>query len=204
MADDDTRHESPSQTAGPYVHIGCLPNWSGIGGIYAEDPGSRLVNADTRGERVSVAGRIFDGAGAPVLDAVIEVWQADAAGLYPSPVETRGATDPNFGGWGRIATAFDSGEFRIDTIRPGRVPYPDGRLQAPHINCWIVARGINVGLQTRIYFADEAEANAEDPVLALIEPRARVDTLLAQPDGEGSFRFDIRLQGERETVFFDI
>ena len=204
MADDDTRHESPSQTAGPYVHIGCLPNWCGIVGIYAEDPGSRLINADTHGERVSVTGRIFDGDGAPVLDAVIEIWQADAAGLYPSPVETRGNADPNFGGWGRVATAFDSGEFRIDTIRPGRVPYPDGRLQAPHINCWIVARGINVGLQTRIYFADEAEANAEDPVLALIEPRARVDTLLAQPDGEGGFRFDIRLQGERETVFFDI
>ncbi|MFZ9037425.1 MAG: protocatechuate 3,4-dioxygenase subunit alpha [Gammaproteobacteria bacterium] len=204
MADDDTRHESPSQTAGPYVHIGCLPNWSGIAGVYAEDLGSRLINADTRGKRVSVAGRIFDGDDAPVPDAVIEFWQADAGGLYPSPVETRGAADPNFGGWGRVASAFDSGEFRIDTIRPGRVPYPDGRLQAPHINCWIVARGINVGLQTRIYFADEAEANAEDPVLALIEPRARVDTLLAQPDGEGGFRFDIRLQGERETVFFDI
>ena len=204
MANDDTRHESPSQTAGPYVHIGCLPNWSGIAGVYAEDPGSRLINADTRGERVSVAGRIFDGDGAPVLDAVIEIWQADAAGLYPSSVETRGAADPNFGGWGRVATAFDSGEFRIDTIRPGRVPYPDGRPQAPHINCWIVARGINVGLQTRVYFADEADANAEDPVLALIEPRDRVDTLLAQPDGEGGFRFDIHLQGERETVFFDI
>ena len=204
MADDDTRHESPSQTAGPYVHIGCLPNWSGIAGVYAEDPGSRLINADTRGERVSVTGRIFDGDGAPVLDAVIELWQADAGGYYPSPVETRGVADPNFGGWGRVASAFDSGEFRIDTIRPGRVPYPDGRLQAPHINCWIVARGINVGLQTRIYFADESDANAEDPVLASIEPRARVDTLLAQPDAEGAFRFDIHLQGERETVFFDI
>lgn len=204
MADDDTRHESPSQTAGPYVHIGCLPNWSGIAGVYPEDPGSRLINADTRGERVSVTGRVFDGDGAPVLDAVIELWQADAGGLYPSSVETRGVADPNFGGWGRVATAFDSGEFRIDTIRPGRVPYPDGRLQAPHINCWIVARGINVGLQTRVYFADESDANAEDPVLASIEPRARVDTLLAQPDAEGAFRFDIHLQGERETVFFDI
>lgn len=204
MADDDTRHESPSQTAGPYVHIGCLPNWSGIAGVYPEDPGSRLINADTRGERVSVTGRIFDGDGAPVLDAVIELWQADAGGLYPSSVETRGVADPNFGGWGRVATAFDSGEFRIDTIRPGRVPYPDGRLQAPHINCWIVARGINVGLQTRMYFADEADANAEDPVLSSIEPRARVDTLLAQPDAEAAFRFDIHLQGERETVFFDI
>ena len=126
------------------------------------------------------------------------------AELSPWRSSTRGVPDPNFGGWGRVATAFDSGEFRIDTIRPGRVPYPDGRLQAPHINCWIVARGINVGLQTRLYFADEADANAEDPVLSSIEPRARVDTLLAQPDGGGGFRFDIHLQGERETVFFDI
>lgn len=203
MADDDTRHESPSQTAGPYVHIGCLPNWSGIAGVYAEDPGSRLINADTHGERVSITGHIFDGNGVPLLDAVIEIWQADAAGLYPSPVETRGAADPNFTGWARIATAYDSGEFRLDTIRPGRVPYPGGRLQAPHINCWIVARGINVGLQTRVYFADEADANAEDPVLSAIEPRARADTLLALLDGEGGFRFDIHLQGERETVFFD-
>ncbi len=89
-------------------------------------------------------------------------------------------------------------------MKPGRVPMPDGRLQAPHVTVWIVARGINLGLHTRIYFADEAAANAEDPVLARIEHRNRVPTLLAQPQGQGAYRFDIHLQGDRETVFFDV
>ena len=201
---DETLHESPSQTAGPYVHIGCQPNHAGIHGIYAEDPGYQLVNADTRGERISIKGHVYDGDGEPVNDAVIEIWQADAAGRYRSPEDSRGDSDPNFRGWGRGATSFSSGLYLFDTIRPGRVPAADGRLQAPHILLWIVARGINIGLQTRIYFADEAEANAEDPILALIAPRSRVDTLLASRDSDGVYHFDIHLQGERETVFFDM
>lgn len=197
--------ESPSQTAGPYVHIGCMPNFSGIAGIYSQDPGHCLVNANTRGERITIRGRIFDGDDQPVRDAVIEIWQADAAGLYPSPVDTRGDADPAFNGWGRGAADFDSGEFVFETIRPGRVSGADGRAQAPHILLWIVARGINIGLQTRLYFDDEAEANAADPVLGAIEPRARAATLLARRAGDsGEFRFDIRLQGDHETVFFDM
>ncbi len=201
---DDSLHESPSQTAGPYVHIGLMPNFCGIAGIYAADPGHSLVDAETRGERITIAGCVYDGDGAPVKDAVCEIWQADAAGLYPSPREGRGEADPHFAGWGRAAADFASGEFRFDTIRPGQVALADGRLQAPFVTLWIVARGINIGLQTRIYFADEAGANAEDPVLAQIEPRERVETLLAQADGDGGFRFDVYLQGPRETVFFDI
>ncbi len=205
MADEDeTLHESPSQTAGPYVHIGLVPGVCGIEGLYAADPGSSLLDADTRGERIVIEGIVYDGEGAPVKDAVLEIWQADAAGIYPSPEDDRGGADPHFAGWGRAAAAFDSGEFRFATIRPGRVPHANGRLQAPHITLWIVARGINVGLQTRIYFADEAEANAADPVLALVEPRERNETLLAQPAGEGRYRFEVYLQGPRETVFFDI
>ncbi len=204
MADDKILHESPSQTAGPYVHIGCLPNLCGIGGVYDTDPGSRLVSADTRGERITITGCVFDGAGGVVKDAVLEIWQADAEGIYPSPGDPRGDADPNFTGWGRVAADLVTGEYRFETIRPGRVPFPDGRLQAPHLTCWIVARGINLGLQTRIYFGDESEVNAQDPLLALIEPRARVDTLIAAVDGDGSFRFDIYLQGTRETVFLDI
>ena len=115
-----------------------------------------------------------------------------------------GGADPHFAGWGRAAADFDSGRFRFDTIKPGRVPHTDGKLQAPHITLWIVARGINIGLQTRIYFADEAAANADDPVLRLIEPRERVETLLARPQGEGGYRFDVYLQGPCETVFLDI
>ena len=204
MAEDKLLHESPSQTAGPYVHIGCLPNFCGIGGVYAADPGSVLVNADTRGGRIAITGRVFDGEGEPVKDAVLEIWQADAAGVYPSAGDPRGDADPNFFGWGRAAADLATGEYRFETIRPGRVPFAEGRLQAPHVTCWIVARGINLGLQTRIYFADEAEANAQDPLLALVEPRARIDTLIAASDGDGSYRFDIHLQGARETVFLDI
>lgn len=199
----DRLKESPSQTAGPYVHIGLTPNFAEIGGVYSEDLGTRMFNDRTKGERIAVTGRIFDGTGTPLRDALIEIWQADAEGLYNSPSEVRGSADPNFTGWGRCPTGMDDGVFRFETIRPGRVPYPDGRMQAPHITFWIVARGINIGLQTRMYFGDEEAANAEDPVLARIEHRVRVPTLIAPRDGD-VYRFDIHLQGEKETVFFDI
>lgn len=195
--------ESPSQTAGPYVHIGLTPNFAEIGGVYPEDLGTRLVNDKTKGERITVIGRVFDGANTPLKDALVEIWQADADGLYNSPSEVRGTADPNFIGWGRSPGDMDSGEFIFETIKPGRVPFPDGRLMAPHITFWIVARGINLGLQTRMYFADEEKANAEDPILRRIEHQVRVPTLIAPREGN-TYRFDIRLQGEKETIFFDI
>lgn len=195
--------ETPSQTAGPYVHIGCVPNFCEIGGIYPEDLGKTMVNDKTKGERITVRGRVIDGAGAPLRDALIEIWQADAAGLYNSPSEMRGAADPNFTGWGRCPTDMQTGEFVFETIKPGRVPFRDGRLMAPHITFWIVARGINIGLQTRMYFGDEGKANEEDPILQRIEHRVRVPTLMARAEGN-TYHFDIHLQGENETVFFDI
>jgi protocatechuate 3,4-dioxygenase alpha subunit len=196
--------ESPSQTAGPYVHIGCMPVFSGIEGVYDTDPGSALITAATRGERITIVGSVYDGDDAPLLDAVVEIWQADAAGIYPSPVDSRGDAAPGFTGWGRAACDFDSGEYRFETIKPGSVPSPDGRLQAPHVTVWIVARGINIGLHTRLYFDDESAANAADPLLAAIEPRARAETLVAKSAGDGRYRFDIYLQGPHETVFLDI
>jgi protocatechuate 3,4-dioxygenase alpha subunit len=195
--------ESASQTAGPYVHIGCTPNFAEITGVYAEDLGVSMVNDKTKGERITITGRVIDGADTPLRDALVEIWQADAAGLYNSPAEMRGSADPNFTGWGRCPTDMTSGEFRFETVKPGRVPFRDGRLMAPHITFWIVARGINLGLQTRMYFADEEAANAEDPVLTRIEHQVRVPTLLAKKDGNG-YVFDIHLQGEKETIFFDI
>jgi protocatechuate 3,4-dioxygenase alpha subunit len=198
----DRLKESASQTAGPYVHIGLVPNFCGISGVYPSDLGAAMVNARTKGERVTVRMRVFDGAGAPLGDALLEIWQADAAGLYNSPSEIRGAADPNFIGWGRKATDMDTGECVFETVKPGRVPFPDGRLMAPHITVWIVARGINIGLHTRMYFGDEDKANAEDPILARVEHRDRVATLIAPRDGD-SYSFDIHLQGEKETVFFD-
>lgn len=195
--------ESASQTAGPYVHIGLTPNFAEITGVYDEDLGISMVNEKTAGERISVRGRVFDGTGTPLRDALIEIWQADSSGLYNSPSELRGSADPNFTGWGRCPTGMESGEFVFETVKPGRVPFKDGRLMAPHISFWIVARGINIGLSTRMYFADEEQANSEDPILARIEHRIRVATLIAQRDGN-TYQFDIHLQGERETVFFDI
>jgi protocatechuate 3,4-dioxygenase alpha subunit len=200
--------ESPSQTAGPYIHIGATPNHAGIE-IYGNegDLGRTLVAAGAKGERIIIKGHVFDGGGAPLRDALVEIWQADSSGLYNSPQEKRGKADPAFTGWGRQPTDGVSGLYRFETIKPGAVPFVDGRLMAPHVTFWIVARGINIGLHTRMYFSDEAAANAECPVLARIEHRARVATLIAtrgEEDGKPAYTFNIRLQGESETVFFDI
>ncbi|MBM6583622.1 protocatechuate 3,4-dioxygenase subunit alpha [Microvirga sp. BT689] len=202
-----TLKESPSQTAGPYIHIGATPNWVEITGVWEEDLGLVLIGPETKGEHIIIKGRVFDGSGTPLKDALIEIWQADADGLYNSPEEKRGKADPNFVGWGRQPTDGVTGEYRFETIKPGRVPYKDGRPMAPHITFWIVARGINIGLHTRLYFSDEEAANAECPVLARIEHKHRVQTLVAtrgQENGLPTYTFDIHLQGEKETVFFDI
>jgi protocatechuate 3,4-dioxygenase alpha subunit len=199
----DRLKETPSQTAGPYVHIGCVPNFSGITGVYPEDLGSSMVNDKTRGERITIRGNVIDGSGSLLRDALIEIWQADAEGLYNSPSEMRGAADPNFTGWGRSPTDMQTGEYVFHTIKPGKVPFRDGRPMAPHVTFWIVARGINLGLQTRMYFGDEKEANEADPILSRIEHRVRVPTLIAERKGD-TYTFDIRLQGDRETIFFDI
>ena len=203
----DYLKESPSQTAGPYVHIGTNPNWVEITGVWEGDLGLVLVGPETKGERILVKGRILDGLGKPLNDALVEIWQADADGLYNSPEEKRGHADPHFVGWGRQPTHRETGEFRFETIKPGRVPYVDGRPMAPHITVYIVARGINIGLHTRLYFGDEAAANAACPVLNRIEHPSRRETLIAPRGEEGGlpvYTFDVHLQGHRETVFFDV
>ncbi|MDF1607670.1 protocatechuate 3,4-dioxygenase subunit alpha [Hoeflea sp. YIM 152468] len=189
--------ESASQTAGPYVHIGLTPNFCGITGVYDTDLGATMVTDQTKGERITLEGRVFDGGGYLLTDALVEIWQADADGIYHQTAES------DFSGWGRAPAHAETGIFRFETVKPGRVAFPDGRMQAPHINVWIAARGINLGLNTRIYFDDEAEANAADPVLGRIEHRDRVTTLIARRDGN-SYIHDIHLQGPQETVFFDI
>lgn len=199
------RGESPSQTAGPYVHIGCTPNACGIDGMYGGiDNGSTMLTGETRGTRITVRGRVIDGTGLPIRDGIVEIWQADHRGLYNSPFETRGEADPSFAGWGRQATDIQNRDFMFRTIMPGRVPWVDGRVQAPHINFWLAARGVNLGLNTRMYFPEYQEWNDADPVLSRIEHRSRIDTLIAVAEEEATYRFDIVLQGSNETLFFEV
>lgn len=199
--------ETASQTAGPYVHIGLAPGAAGFK-IFDEELGTEIAGPNAKGERIAVEGMVYDGTGSPVKDVLIEVWQANAAGIYASPLDRRASeVEDGFRGWGRVISDFDTGLWSFDTIKPGIVPGRSGRPMAPHLNLWIVARGINVGLNTRMYFDDEGSANTADPVLGLIEQADRRPTLIAKRetrDGKPVYRFDIRLQGEGETVFFDI
>jgi protocatechuate 3,4-dioxygenase alpha subunit len=182
---------TPSQTVGPYLHLG-LTDRQSI---------SRIAGDGARGERVWLTFRVLDGEGAPVPDAMIELWQADAEGNYKH--DGSAADDAAFGGFGRMATAED-GSCTFETIKPGRVPSPGGTLQAPHINVSILGRGLLKRLSTRTYFAGDV-ANGADPILALV-PEDRRTTLLAQPDPArpGGWIFEIRLRGAGETVFFDV
>ncbi len=201
----DYLRESASQTAGPYVHIGLAPGAAGFD-IYREELGWDIAGPNARGERIRVEGLVIDGIGSPVKDVLIEVWQANADGHYAHP-EGGGEVEEGFRGWGRVITDFDTGQWGFDSVKPGAVMGRNGRLMAPHLNLWIVARGINIGLNTRMYFGDESEANAKDPVINLIEWEKRRATLIAtreDRDGTPVYRFDIRLQGDDETVFFDI
>lgn len=203
----DYLKETPSQTAGPYVHIGLAPREAGFD-IFENNFGNVMVGPDTRGERIRIEGRVFDGSGTPLRDVLIEAWQANAQGKYAHPADQQDKPlDPGFRGWGRACSDFATGTYVFDTIKPGSVEGRNGRPMAPHINLWIVARGINIGLNTRLYFSDEAEANSKDPVLNLIEWEVRRKTLIAEREdrnGEVVYRFDIYIQGDRETVFFDI
>ena len=200
-------HETPSQTGGPYVHIGLLPQQANIK-VFENNFNNQLVQENTLGERIRLEGQVFDGLGLPLRDVLIEIWQADANGVYPSTADIQDkVVDPNFLGWGRTGADFETGFWSFNTVKPGAVPGRKGTTQAPHIALIIFARGINIGLNTRVYFEDEAEANAQDPVLNGIEWAPRRQTLIAkreERDGEVVYRFDIHIQGEDETVFLDI
>jgi protocatechuate 3,4-dioxygenase, alpha subunit len=201
--------ETASQTGGPYVHIGLAPAQAGFA-IYESNFGHVLVDAKTQGERIVVEGLVIDGSGTPMRDVLIECWQADAHGQYSNSAHPADAKPSSFRGFGRSGADFSSGLYRFETIKPGRVMGTGGQLQAPHIALVIFARGINIGLHTRLYFSDEPVANAEDPVLAGVEHEVRRKTLIAQREQRGAevvYRFDIRVQAvdpAQETVFFDV
>ncbi len=201
MRETKTQGITPSQTVGPFFKYGLTP-----GGKYDWNDafGSNLVTADASGERIRVQGRVFDGDGRPVPDAMLEIWQADAQGRFADPKDQRALPNAKFRGFGRCGTDAN-GDYAFDTIKPGPVPDPDGKPQAPHILLVVFARGMLLHLYSRIYFDGEA-ANAADPVLALVPPDRRATLIAKRQPGNGNpvYRFDIRLQGEDETVFFDI
>jgi protocatechuate 3,4-dioxygenase alpha subunit len=187
---------TPSQTVGPFLHI-----------ALAWPDGPDVVAPGTPG-LIEIRGRVIDGAGEPVADALVETWQADPAGRLDHPDDPRGPGDhvPNFRGFGRCPTD-EAGEYVIRTVKPGPLPAPDGGVEAPHLDVSVFARGLLDRVVTRCYFADEQEANAADPILSALPEPSRRGTLIAAVAGAG-YRFDIRLQGDLrgdgETVFFDV
>lgn len=187
-----SRQPTTSQTVGPFFSIGLTR-------MKHDD----LVSAGTSGERVIIEGRVLDGDGKPVPDAIIEIWQANSHGKYAHPEDQQDKpVEPSFSGYGRIPTD-DEGKFRFTTIKPGPVPDLDGKLQAPHIVVSVFARGLLRRLVTRIYFPDEP-ANATDFVLNLVEASRR-ETLIAKKitGVSGKLEWNVILQGPNETVFFD-
>ncbi len=190
-------YPTTSQTVGPYLHIG-------LSGLNCADLTAGLPSLDT--PPVIIEGRVTDGQGNPVPEGMIEIWQADAHGVYQHPDDPRySGTDKKgngFTGFGRVPTEPD-GSFRITTIKPGRVAGPDDTLQAPHLVVSLFMRGLLKHLSTRMYFPDEAVANEQDWILRQV-PAARRATLVAQAGGNGIMRWNVNLQGAGETVFFDI
>jgi len=193
--------ETPSQTAGPYVHIGLALAAAGLP-PRTEELWNQLAKPEAPGEHILLLGNVYDGNGHLVRDSFLEFWQADHQGRYQLEYNQENA----FNSFGRTATTFDAGEWTLNTIKPGVLNTSGGVPMAPHIAVTLFARGINIHLQTRLYFDDEAEANAKCPILNLIEQPARRETLIAkrcEVDGKLAYRFDIVIQGEGETVFFD-
>lgn len=189
--------QTPSQTVGPYFAYGLAPDQYGYQQNLTGIAGSQMADGDAEGQHIRVEGRVFDGAGNPISDALIEVWQADELGRYAHPADPRGSNS-TFKGFGRCGTGTDPrNRFWFDTIKPGQVD----PTQAPHLNVIVSMRGMLLHAFTRIYFADEA-ANATDKVLNAV-PAERRNTLIATRLGGGVYRFDIHMQGDQETVFFD-
>jgi protocatechuate 3,4-dioxygenase alpha subunit len=188
--------QTPSQTVGPFFSFGLAPQQYGYD--FRSIAGSAVADDSTPGTRIRIVGRVYDGEGQPLSDALIEIWQADAEGRYAHPADPR-SSNAAFTGFGRTGTGTDPEKrFIFDTVMPGSVAG-----QAPHITVIVLARGMLNHLFTRLYFDDQAEANARDPVLQSVPPNRR-GTLLARRDGPATYRFDIRLQGDGETVFFDV
>jgi protocatechuate 3,4-dioxygenase alpha subunit len=195
-----TRKQTPSQTVGPFFAYGLAARQYHY--RFSQIATADVAGPDGAGERIRIVGRVLDGGGTPVPDALVEIWQADSRGRYAHPADTRGS-NTGFVGFGRMGTGTDrENRFIFETVKPGSV---DG-VSAPHVTVVVMMRGLLVHAYTRLYFADEAAANAADPVLSSVPERRRRTLIAERRESERGveYRFDIRMQGDRETVFFDL
>jgi len=185
-------HASTSQTVGPFFSIG-------LDRLCKTDLGGPGIS----GEKLTISGRVLDGEGKPVPDALLELWQANSHGKYAHPEDTQDKLlEPGFQGYGRVGVD-ENGAFSFTTVKPGPVPGPDGKLQAPHIAVSVFARGLEIRVVTRIYFSDESAANANDFILNLVDPSRRSTLIANKTAVPGSLAWNVILQGPIETVFFD-
>ena len=196
--------QTPSQTAGPYLHIGFLPEEVGINSSLSRELNNLILSEKTEGTRIEISGKIYDGNNEVLKDAIVEIWQVDSNGNYQSRLTKKNKYDKNFSNWGRTSCDFNTGLWKFNTIKPGIVQLNKSEILAPHIWLWIVARGINLGLYTCMYFSDENTLNKLDRNLKKLINNNNLQSLFAVNTEKYKYEFNIHLQGAKETIFFNV
>ena len=196
--------QTPSQTAGPYLHIGFLPEEVGINSSLSRELNNLILSEKTEGTRIEISGKIYDGNNEVLKDAIVEIWQVDSNGNYQSRLTKKTKYDKNFSNWGRTSCDFNTGLWKFNTIKPGIVQLNKSEILAPHIWLWIVARGINLGLYTCMYFSDENTLNKLDRNLKKLINNNNLQSLFAVNTEKYKYEFNIHLQGAKETIFFNV
>jgi protocatechuate 3,4-dioxygenase alpha subunit len=195
--------QTPSQTAGPYLHIGLLPKKVGINSSFSRELNNLILSEKTKGTRIEISGKIYDGNNEVLKDALVEIWQVDSNGNYQSRLTKKTKYDKNFSNWGRTSCDINTGLWKFNTIKPGIVQLNKSEILAPHIWFWIVARGINLGLYTCMYFSDENTLNKLDRNLKKFTNN-NLQSLFAVNIEKYKYEFNIYLQGDKETIFFNV
>ena len=203
MSEEKKLKQTPSQTAGPYLHIGLLPKKVGINSSFSRELNNLILSEKTKGTRIEISGKIYDGNKEVLKDALVEIWQVDSNGNYQSRLTKKNKYDKNFSNWGRTSCDFNTGLWKFNTIKPGTVQLNKSEILAPHIWLWIVARGINLGLYTCMYFSDENALNKLDRNLKKLTNN-NLQSLFAVNIEKYKYEFNIYLQGDNETIFFNV
>tara|TARA_A100001011_G_C14214663_1_gene801466 strand:+ start:606 stop:1220 length:615 start_codon:yes stop_codon:yes gene_type:complete len=204
MYSSKTLKQTPSQTVGPYFHIGCLPNVIGINSSVPEKLNDLVLLKKNKSSLINICGKIYDGAHEPIKDALVEIWQINSIENFNSRIGKNNIEDPCLSNWGRTCCHFKTGLWSFNTIKPSMIQLNYNEILAPHIWLWIAARGINIGLYTCIFFSDETKFNKKDYNLRKIQNHKNLNSLFARKINVNKYQFDIFLQGDKETIFFDI